>query len=94
MQRQQLLQERQQFHMEQLRAAEYRARQTAASQISSEAKSQIGAAMSTGAPNVPVGPGASAPSAQMAQPGMPSQTTTQAPPVPAGPAATTTTESE
>ncbi len=41
-QRQQLLQERQQFHMEQLRAAEYRARQTAASQLSAEAKQQMG----------------------------------------------------
>ena len=46
-QRQQLLQERQQFHMEQLRAAEYRARQTAASQLSAEAKQQIGAAPMT-----------------------------------------------
>ncbi|XP_052805807.1 SWI/SNF complex subunit SMARCC2-like [Mya arenaria] len=35
-QRQQLLQERQQFHMEQVRAAEYRARQVAMQQMSSE----------------------------------------------------------
>jgi len=40
-QRQQLLQERQQFHMEQLRAVEYRARQMAAQQLSVE-KSQAG----------------------------------------------------
>ena len=37
-QRQQLLQERQQFHMEQVRAAEYRARQIAMQQMSTEQK--------------------------------------------------------
>ena len=37
-QRQQLLQERQQFHMEQVRAAEYRARQIAMQQMATEQK--------------------------------------------------------
>ena len=35
-QRQQLLQERQQFHLEQIRAAEYRARQIAMTQLAAE----------------------------------------------------------
>jgi hypothetical protein len=35
-QRQELLKERQQFHMEQLKSAEYRARQVAAQQLASE----------------------------------------------------------
>ncbi|XP_046577111.1 SWI/SNF complex subunit SMARCC2-like [Haliotis rubra] len=39
-QRQQLLQERQQFHMEQIRAAEYRARQIAMQQLASEQRQQ------------------------------------------------------
>ncbi len=39
-QRQQLLQERQQFHMEQLRAAEFRARQVAAQHLAVEQRSQ------------------------------------------------------
>ncbi|KAL8618460.1 hypothetical protein ACOMHN_049877 [Nucella lapillus] len=39
-QRQQLLQERQQFHLEQIRAAEYRARQIAISQLAAEQRQQ------------------------------------------------------
>lgn len=40
-QRQQLLQERQQFHLEQLRAAEFRQRQQAAQQLATEGKLSI-----------------------------------------------------
>ena len=43
-QRQQLLQERQQFHLEQIRAAEYRARQIAMTQLASEQRQQPHAA--------------------------------------------------
>ncbi|XP_076437113.1 SWI/SNF complex subunit SMARCC2-like isoform X1 [Babylonia areolata] len=43
-QRQQLLQERQQFHLEQIRAAEYRARQIAISQLAAEQRQQPPAA--------------------------------------------------
>ena len=39
-QRQELLRERQQFHMEQLRAAEYRAKQLAAQQLTLEQQQQ------------------------------------------------------
>ena len=40
-QRQQLVQERQQFHLEQLRAAEFRQRQLAAQQLLDEGKLQM-----------------------------------------------------
>ncbi|XP_052253841.1 SWI/SNF complex subunit SMARCC2-like isoform X1 [Dreissena polymorpha] len=56
LQRQQLLQERQQFHMEQVRAAEYRARQIAMQQLSTEPKHapQLGAGDGTGVTLAPV----------------------------------------
>ncbi|PVD36056.1 hypothetical protein C0Q70_03026 [Pomacea canaliculata] len=47
-QRQQLLQERQQFHLEQIRAAEYRARQIAMTQLAAEQRQQ---AASTASPD-------------------------------------------
>ena len=45
-QRQQLLQERQQFHMEQIKAAEHRARQMAMQQLVTEQRSQSAASPS------------------------------------------------
>lgn len=47
-QRQQLLQERQQFHMDQIRAAEYRARQIAAQQHMNEQRQQNQGATAAG----------------------------------------------
>lgn len=52
-QRQQLLQERQQFHMEQLRAAEFRARQMAAQQLTSEQRTSSTMGPQAGMPQPP-----------------------------------------
>ncbi|XP_074652701.1 SWI/SNF complex subunit SMARCC2-like [Tubulanus polymorphus] len=62
-QRQQLLQERQQFHMEQLRAAEFRARQVAAQQLAAEQKQQGVPILDQSTVGMPVGqqPAASTP---------------------------------
>ena len=51
-QRQELLRERQQFHMEQLRAAEFRAKQMAAQQLSVEKPGHGAAAQVAGEQNM------------------------------------------
>lgn len=69
LQRQQLLQERQQFHLEQLRAAEFRQRQIAAQQLINEGKLNI-PQISQPPPQIHMGPGvvANNPVGQQPQP--------------------------
>ena len=72
-QRQELLRERQQFHMEQLRAAEYRAKQMAAQQLASGAPGATGDSKAGIQGQLPPGPQGLAAVAQQAQAPPPSE---------------------
>lgn len=72
-QRQQLIQERQQFHLEQLRAAEFRARSAAQQQLSKESPGLAGGVTATPPPPPPTQQMAAMPAATGAQPLQPQQ---------------------
>jgi hypothetical protein len=88
-QRQQLLQERQQFHLEQLRAAEFRQRQLAAQQLMTEGKLTIPTIVNNQTPLVSTAAAAAAPSVQQQQAQQSSSIPTPAPTIVVAPVATT-----